>query len=102
MRNTYEIEDRLKWTRGDRMAKARRAAGVTREEMGNYLGMSPQGCGMYENDQRFPKLAIMRLWAMRCGVPLAWLLGAESEEEGIRSHSRWIAERAGERAQTAA
>jgi transcriptional regulator with XRE-family HTH domain len=105
MSNTDEMQYRLEWTIGDRMTKARRVGGVSREEMAEYLGMSPQGCGMYEKDLRWPKLAILRLWAMRCGVPLAWLLGADSEEEGIQnlaSRSRCTAISAGQRAQPAA
>jgi DNA-binding XRE family transcriptional regulator len=30
------------WTLGDRLAKSRRVAGVSRDEMAEYLGFSPQ------------------------------------------------------------
>jgi transcriptional regulator with XRE-family HTH domain len=42
------------------------------------MGMSHAAIGMYELDVRQPKLGVLRLWAMRCGVPLEWLLDGES------------------------
>lgn len=61
------------WTLGDRLAKARRVAGVSRDEMAEYLGFSPQAVSNYEADRRVPKLGVIRLWAMRTGVELEWL-----------------------------
>jgi hypothetical protein len=61
----------LEWTLGERLWKARRAAGISREEMGEYLGYTSQGLGLFEGDQRVPKKAIIRLWALRfwqCGL----------------------------------
>jgi transcriptional regulator with XRE-family HTH domain len=61
------------WTLGDRMSKARRSARLTREDMGDYLGVSSQAVCNWELDKRPPKLQTLRLWALRCGVRLDWL-----------------------------
>lgn len=61
------------WTLGDRLAKARRVSGVSRDEMADYLGLSPQAVSNYEADRRTPKLGMVRLWALRTGVELEWL-----------------------------
>ena len=61
------------WTLGERLAKARRIAGIDRQEMADYLGLTTQAVGHYEGDRRTPKLGVLRLWALRCGVPLEWL-----------------------------
>ena len=61
------------WTIGDRMAKARRAAGITTTAMCDYLGIHRNSCNAYEHDRARPPKAIVRLWAIRCGVPADWL-----------------------------
>ena len=66
------------WTLGDRLAKARRTAGVGREEMADYLGVSAQAISNYENDRRIPKLGVLRLWALQTGVSLDWLRYGDS------------------------
>jgi transcriptional regulator with XRE-family HTH domain len=61
------------WTLGDRLAKSRRVAGISREEMAAYLGMSPQAVSNYEGDRRAPKLTVLRSWATRTRIDLDWL-----------------------------
>lgn len=61
------------WTLGDRLAKSRRLAGISREAMAEYLGMSPQAVSNYENDHRVPKLTVLRSWSARTGMDLGWL-----------------------------
>ena len=61
------------WTLGDRLAKSRRLAGISREAMADYLGMSPQAVSNYENDHRLPKLTVLRSWSTRTGMDLDWL-----------------------------
>ena len=62
------------WTVGDRLRKARRAAGLERDELANIIGCSPKTVGNYENDfTRAPKL-VVREYAVRCGVPYSWLV----------------------------
>ena len=71
----------LEWTVGDRMAKARREAGITTGEMCDYLGVHRNSLNAYEHDRtaRGVPLAILRLWAIRCDVDLDWL----------RASTRW-------------
>jgi transcriptional regulator with XRE-family HTH domain len=49
-------------------------AGLHQRDVAEYLGLSSGAVGMYEMDVRTPKLGVLRLWAMLCGVPLEWLL----------------------------
>lgn len=67
------LEERLRFTLGDRLAKALNIAGITSNEMGDYLGMSRTTISNYTNDRTDPKLQTLRLWALRTGVPLEWL-----------------------------
>ena len=61
------------WTIGDRMAKARRAAGISTAAMCDYLGIHRNSCNAYEHDRARPPKYILRLWAIRCAVPADWL-----------------------------
>jgi transcriptional regulator with XRE-family HTH domain len=61
------------WGLTDRLAKARSVAGLKQQELAEYLGLSRASLSAYENGSVVPRLGILRLWAMRCGVPLDWL-----------------------------
>jgi transcriptional regulator with XRE-family HTH domain len=65
---------------GDRLRKARHVAGLQQRDVAKYLGLSSAAVGMYELDVRVPKLGMVRLWAMLCGVPLEWLLGDDNAQ----------------------
>lgn len=65
------------WDLSDRMAKALRHAGLGVQEMGEYLGISRNTVGNYLHGRTQPDKRTLRLWAIRCGVPLEWL------EDGI-------------------
>jgi transcriptional regulator with XRE-family HTH domain len=64
---------RLEWTLGDRLRKARQAAGVTPSEMAAYLGVERSMISRYQNDRSTPRVGYLRLWSMRTGVDLDWL-----------------------------
>lgn len=66
------------WTRGDRLGRALRAAGVQKQEMADYLGVSRNTVGNYIADRGDPSRATMIAWAMKCGVNLAWLEHGEA------------------------
>jgi transcriptional regulator with XRE-family HTH domain len=61
------------WTIGDRMGKARRAAGIRTADMCEYLGIHRNSLNAYEHDRSRPPKSVVRLWAQRCDVPLDWL-----------------------------
>lgn len=61
------------WTLADRMRKARLHAGLEQTEIAADLGISRQSVGNYENGRTKPLRVVLMAWAMRTGVPLAWL-----------------------------
>ena len=66
-----------RWTLGDRLAKARRAAGVRATEMAELLEVDPGTVSRWERDAKVPKRGTVIAYAMRCNVPLTWLLTGE-------------------------
>lgn len=62
----------------DRVRKALSVAGVTSAELAEYAGITPETMSRYLNGRtRFP-LAVLRLAAMRTGVPFSWLQTGEA------------------------
>lgn len=62
------------WTLGDRLAKARAFADISRPEMAHRMGVSPQSISNYETGQRTPRISQIVKWARLTHVPLDWLL----------------------------
>lgn len=65
----------LDWTLGDRLAKARRMAGISSEEMAERLIRTRSTVSNYEHDRTRPTLAVLRAWSEATGAPLDWLRG---------------------------
>ncbi len=65
--------EKLQFTQADRLRKSLHAADMTSQEMADYLGVNRNTVSRYINDERDPKRSILRLWAMRTGVPLEWI-----------------------------
>lgn len=63
------------WTLGDRLRKARQAANVSTEAMAADIGRTVHTISNYERDATRAPLSVVKLYAMRCQVPLEWLLG---------------------------
>jgi transcriptional regulator with XRE-family HTH domain len=86
---------RLAWTLSDRLRKGREVAELSRDDLAEYLGLSRQAISNYELGHRVPKLAILRLWAMRTGVPLDWLRfgdqGFSGDPGGASASTKWKA-----------
>src|SRR5712664_1096210 len=61
------------WDLPDRMRKALRHAGVEVQEMAEYLDVSRSTVSNWINGRIGPSTQTLRLWAMRTGVPYAWL-----------------------------
>lgn len=71
------------WTLGWRMQRALAHADMTVEQMGEEIGVSRSTISRWLNDRGEPRIGYLKLWALRCGVPLGWLLG-----EGIMFDKR--------------
>jgi len=63
------------WTLGDRMKKALKVAGISRDDMAEYLGVAPATVSTWMNDRIHPSLQTQRLWAMRTGAGYDWITG---------------------------
>jgi transcriptional regulator with XRE-family HTH domain len=78
--------------RQDRMAKALSHAQLTTQDMADYLGVTRETVSRWLNSRSTPNKGMMRLWAMRTGVPLAWLetgtAGLEDQAGGAMYASR--------------
>lgn len=61
------------WDLGDRMRKSLRHAGIETQEMADYLGVSRTSVSNWLNGHNRPSKPAIRLWALRTGVPFAWL-----------------------------
>lgn len=76
------------WDTADRMRKALRHSDVGVGEMADYLGVAPNTVSTWINGRIRPSKQTLRLWALRCGVPLEWLQG--DPKSGNRSF--WTAQ----------
>jgi transcriptional regulator with XRE-family HTH domain len=65
----------LGWTLGDRMAKARRASGVSSYAMAAHLGVSRNTIGRWENGHTTPTKSVVIVWSQVTGAPIDWLAG---------------------------
>lgn len=61
------------WTLGDRLRKSIEHAGVGVGEMAEYLEVDRNTVSNYIHDKVRVPGAVIRLWAIRTGVPLEWL-----------------------------
>lgn len=86
------------WDLSDRLRKSLRASSTSVQSMADYLGFTRKTVGDYLGGRVKPKTPVLRVWAMRCGVPFEWLaLGIEADpnsgpDQGISPLS-WIAQR---------
>jgi transcriptional regulator with XRE-family HTH domain len=74
------------WDLADRMRKALRHADIGVQEMADYLGVARNTVGTWINGRIRPSRQTLRLWSLRCGVPLAWLMEGETGS-GFRKSS---------------
>lgn len=58
----------------DRMRKSLREAGLGVGEMADYLGVSRSAVSNWINGRIVPTGPSLRLWALRCGVSVDWLV----------------------------
>lgn len=75
---TLEPRDRPalpSWSLGDRLRKAREAAGLEQRELATRAGISRATISNAERGVGNPNLATLVSWAEACEVPVAWLMG---------------------------
>jgi transcriptional regulator with XRE-family HTH domain len=62
------------WTQGWRLQRSLSWAGMTTEDMADELGVARSTVSRWCNDKGRPTKGYLKLWALRTGVPLAWLM----------------------------
>ena len=67
------MPNELQQTLGDRMRKSMEYAGLTIPDMALWLGVHRNSVSSYLNDRTSPGSPILRLWSIKCGVPLEWI-----------------------------
>ena len=73
------------WTLGWRMKRALAHAGIGIEDMAAELGVSRSTISGGVNDHGAePRVGYLKLWALRTGVPLEWLVGGGVRTAPIR------------------
>lgn len=67
----------LQFSLGERLAKARKHAGITQDEMAEKLGVSHSTIAKWELDKSQPRnmLTLVEKWAELTGVSPAWIIG---------------------------
>lgn len=78
------------FTLGDRLAKAREAAGISVQGMADRLGVSRTTVSNYEHERTEPTRGVLRAWEAETKVPLWWLVsgGDEPSEAAIDRRRR--------------
>lgn len=66
-----------RWDLADRLRKALREAGVSVQEMAEYLEISRNTVGSWINGHHRPRPSDLKQWAMRTGVSYPWLTYGE-------------------------
>lgn len=74
------------WTTGERLAKARRDAGLSQHDMAARLGVTKTTVLNWENGHTSPKLYAIARWAEITDCALWWILGTDPDEG---EHGSW-------------
>lgn len=75
------------------MRVALREADVNVQEISDYLGVSRTAVSRWINDRGAPSKQTMRLWSLRCGVPLGWLETGQAPTTGPSGPVEWYTAR---------
>ena len=67
------------------MRKALRHAGLSVQEMADYLGVTRGTVSTWINGRIEPSTQTLRLWSLRCGVDYEWLSTGRSPSPGLTS-----------------
>ena len=71
-------------TIGKRIALLRKEKGLTQEELGTHMGVSPQAVSKWENDQTCPDISALPKLARLLGVSVDELLEGKAELPAVR------------------
>jgi transcriptional regulator with XRE-family HTH domain len=79
------------WTIGDRIRKARRAAGIdSTGDMADLVGVSRNTITNWEADRTQPNVMALRAIAAATGVSVTWLIGGDDPDLRSRCFSTEI------------
>ena len=67
------------WTLGWRLQRSLAHGGVSIDDMAAELGVSRQSISRWLNARAVPRIGYLKLWALKTGVPLDWLISGESD-----------------------
>lgn len=73
MSEPINSEDPLEFDQADRLRRALRISNTTVQEMAEELAVERNTVGRYINGRTRPNRSTLVVWAMRTGVPVAWL-----------------------------
>jgi len=79
------------WTLGDRLAKARKIAGLNTLELADRLGISRNSITNYEKGHTRPNRAVILAYESVTGVPAWWIEGGDDAErdQGAVTQREW-------------
>jgi len=80
------------WTVGDRIAKARRHAGLRAEDIAEILSVSRTTISNWENGVAPCRPVFVREIARQCGVSYEWLLGTPPPKATKAARSRCVSD----------
>lgn len=69
------------WTLGERLEKSLKDAGLTPDDMALEMDVHRNTVGNWISGRTAIKKPALRIWAMRCGVPLEWLRSGSADAE---------------------
>lgn len=82
MTSAYEPGTIPQFERHDRLSKACKIAGVSSMEMAEYAGVTRETMSRYLSGKQTAPLAVVRVIALRTGVPFTWLQNGEAPSPG--------------------
>lgn len=70
------------WTLGDRLRKAREAAGLEMQELAQLIGVARNTVSNAERGKVTPRQIVLNQWSLATGVPVQWLQHGETPSGG--------------------
>jgi transcriptional regulator with XRE-family HTH domain len=75
------------WGLHHRLARSLEFAGMKSAAMAEFLDVSENTIRNYLSGRTRPRLGVLRIWALRCGVPLDWLAGDDPDKTAVQEHT---------------